>query len=169
MEKNKTVLTIERAKSQTSPIWAKKGERHGIKYDCKLSNDRGEMVFEFWDSIHDAEIINATETFCPIESLKVQKDFNAEAILKREGIRFHSLYQKDNREKEVAKYSPNAYDVLACLSPLYEDNFSDFCASFGYDEDSITASKTWDACREQDRQLRRIFTLEQLDELTAIN
>lgn len=64
---------------------------------------------------------------------------------------------------------PKVYDILACLSPLYEDNLKDFCDAFGYDEDSITALKTFEACKDQDRMLRKLFTSEELERLTEIS
>ena len=63
---------------------------------------------------------------------------------------------------------PLAYDVLACLDPLFEDNFEDFCDSYGYDSDSIRALKIFEACQEQERGLKRIFTEEQLQKLSDI-
>jgi hypothetical protein len=63
---------------------------------------------------------------------------------------------------------PNAYDVLSCLDVLYSDTFEDFCADFDYDVDSIKAEKTYIAMQEQDRALRRLFTMEQLEKLQEI-
>jgi hypothetical protein len=63
---------------------------------------------------------------------------------------------------------PKAYDILACLSPLHEDNFKDFCRSFGYDTDSITGEKTYKACIEQDKNIKKLFTSEELELLTEI-
>lgn len=63
---------------------------------------------------------------------------------------------------------PSSYDVLACLSPLYEDTLENFCSNFGYDEDSRLAEATFNACREQDRNLRKLFTHDQIEKLTEI-
>lgn len=63
---------------------------------------------------------------------------------------------------------PQAYDILACLSPLYEDNFSDFCSAFGYAEDSITALKTFEALKEQDRNIRKLWDRSEIEKLNEI-
>ncbi len=63
---------------------------------------------------------------------------------------------------------PKAYEILACLNPLNGADFEDFCAEFGYNEDSIMALKTFEAVREQDRNLRKLFSVEQLEALTEI-
>ena len=62
------------------------------------------------------------------------------------------------------------YDVLACLDTIDTSaTFADFCAMFGYDTDSITAMKTYNAVREQSDNLRRIFTRQQLQKLADIS
>lgn len=164
----KTTLKIEKAEKQKSPLWCKKGERHGINYICTLKNSKHKYTFDFWDSIHNAEIIEAIQNYCPIESQKYAKDFQFEKILKAENI--NTGFSIISRRKELVKqYEPKEYDILACLDPLYESNFEDFCFSFGYDIDSITAKETFDACMSQDHNLRRLFTDTELERLTEIN
>lgn len=63
---------------------------------------------------------------------------------------------------------PTAYSILACLSPLYEDNFEYFCASYGYNTDSINALKTYEAVKEQDYQLKKLFSQEEMEKLAEI-
>lgn len=66
--------------------------------------------------------------------------------------------------------TPKEYDILACLDAIDKgDTFADFCAAFGYDDDSITARDTFDAVREQSENLRRIFTPRQLQALSNIS
>lgn len=54
---------------------------------------------------------------------------------------------------------PTPYDVLACVSgDIYcPETFADFCAEYGYDEDSRKAEKTWKGCRTLAAKLRRVF------------
>lgn len=117
-----TTLTIIEAVPQKTPLWAKKGEKHGTHYSVTLENKNHRYTFDFWDSIA-------------------------------------------NKEKNI---KPEAYEILACLSPLYEDSFEEFCDSFGYDIDSITAEKTYKACVDQDRNLRKLFTHAEIEKLTEI-
>lgn len=63
---------------------------------------------------------------------------------------------------------PSAYDVLACLDGYKPDTFADFCANYGYSDDSITALKVYEGVREQYENLARIFTRKQLKDLSEI-
>lgn len=73
----------------------------------------------------------------------------------------YSNTQKGNR--------PRAYDFLACMDPFATiDSFEDFCREYGYDEDSRRAEKTYRSVKREVANLRRIFTEEQLEELSTI-
>ena len=49
------------------------------------------------------------------------------------------------------------------------ETFEDFCSEFGYDEDSRSAEQIYLACVKEYKQLTRIFTDEQMEELREIN
>lgn len=65
---------------------------------------------------------------------------------------------------------PSAYDVLSSLSGDINcpDNFSDFCADFGYDEDSRKAERLFKICDKFSRRLRAFFTEEEREVLAEI-
>lgn len=163
-----TTFSIEMAVPQKAPLWSKAGEKHGINYAVTLDNKNTKYTFDFWDSIKNSEIIEAIDNIkgASWDSERVQ----AERVLEREGIKWRAFqYSKDKKEAEKKKYIPNEYDILACLSPLYEDTLEDFASSFGYDSDSITALKTFEACKEQDRNLRKLWDRSQIERLEEIN
>jgi len=54
----------------------------------------------------------------------------------------------------------SAYDVLACLEWFDPGTFESFCGDFGYEPDSIKASKAWRAVKAQAAALQRIFPSE---------
>lgn len=63
---------------------------------------------------------------------------------------------------------PTLPDVLDCLvsDAEYVDRaFEEFCADLGYDEDSRTAERVYQACVRTGRALRRLFTLAELETL----
>ena len=64
---------------------------------------------------------------------------------------------------------PTEYDILACLTKYDPGTFEEFCSDYGYDEDSRTAEKIYIAVVREYKQLERIFTTEQLEELAEIN
>lgn len=63
---------------------------------------------------------------------------------------------------------PTLYDVLACLTKHNPETFEDFCANYGYDNDSRTAEKTYKAVLKEWKNLNRLFTAEELNLLTNI-
>lgn len=62
---------------------------------------------------------------------------------------------------------PTVYDVLACLTKDEVGTFEDFCANFGYSDDSIKAKKTYLAVKREFEGVKRVFgdVLEQLQEI----
>lgn len=63
---------------------------------------------------------------------------------------------------------PTAYSILACLSYTPSENFEDFCDNFGYETDSITALKTFEAVQEQEKNLEKLFTVAELTKMAEI-
>lgn len=129
-------------------------------YEITLASPRGSMVFDFWDSIRNAEI----------------KEMTLEAYAeKRYRVPFSDLTQAEkmqaNRELAAKKKAavPSVYDVLACLTKCDPGTFEDFCSDYGYDEDSRTAERVYFAVQKEYSQLARLFTPAQMDELADIN
>lgn len=94
-------------------------------YNVTISTPKGEMNFDFWDSIHNTE------------------------------------------EKKAANL--NEYDILACLTKYDPGTFEDFCFDYGYDTDSRSAEKLYFSVCNEYHNLCRIFTADQMDELSEIN
>lgn len=128
-------------------------------YEITLTTPRGEMIFDFWDCIHNTEISKMTlEEYvvkrwkCDLKSLKYNEKIIASKELKV--------------KKEAAK--PNCYDVLACLTKYDPGTFENFCYEYGYDEDSRNAVRIYFAVQKEYSQLVQIFTPEQLEEMQKI-
>ena len=64
--------------------------------------------------------------------------------------------------------TPSAYDILACLD-YWEGDFEDFCAEYGYYEDSIKALSTYKAVMKQSEGLKSLFSTEELEKLGEIS
>lgn len=77
-----------------------------------------------------------------------------------------SIFNTKAQKKPIA---PSDYSILACLNLLYEDSFEDFCNSFWYDQDNKNSKKTYNACIEEDRMLRKLFTEDELYALSEIS
>lgn len=65
------------------------------------------------------------------------------------------------------KKKPTAYDVLACVEKEEVGTFEDFCANFGYSDDSIKSLKLYGIVTKQSHMIRRMFSdvLEELREI----
>ena len=65
------------------------------------------------------------------------------------------------------------YSVLAGLGFYYPENFDDFCSEFGYEFENeseyIKAKQVHLSCLDQDKQLKKLFTSEELEQLADIN
>lgn len=66
--------------------------------------------------------------------------------------------------------TPSAYSVLACISGDVHcpETFEDFCAEYGYNEDSRAAYATFKRCTKFSRRLRDFFTAQEIKELAEI-
>lgn len=63
---------------------------------------------------------------------------------------------------------PTLYSVLACLTKYDPETFEDFCASYGYDNDSRKSEKTYKAVVKEFNNMQRLFTTEELELLNII-
>lgn len=64
--------------------------------------------------------------------------------------------------------TPTAYDVLACLQKYDVGTFEDFCGEFGYDTDSKTAEKTYNAVVNEYTNVCKLFTDTEIEQLQEI-
>ena len=65
---------------------------------------------------------------------------------------------------------PNAYDVLSCVSSeaYTPETFRDFCAEYGYDEDSRKAEKTFKRADRFAHRIRAFFSEKELEAVSEI-
>lgn len=70
--------------------------------------------------------------------------------------------------KLVVGKSPNAYDVLACLTTSEVGTFKDFCDEYGYNEDSRKAEQIYNDVLNEWNNLKMLYTEEELLKLSEI-
>lgn len=138
--------------------WKGVKEEHN-HYRFTIKTPKGSMTDDFWDSIYNTKLSKITfDEYCCEKHKMHERD-----MLPAEKIRAQKLW------KELRKEAlPTEYDILACLETYVPDTFEDFCSEFGYDDDSISALKTYLACQKQWSNIRKIFTEEQIEELAEI-
>lgn len=64
---------------------------------------------------------------------------------------------------------PTVYDVLSCLTKSDPDTFENFCSEYGYDEDSRTAEKIYNAVLDEWKNVCALFTDEEIEQLQEIS
>jgi hypothetical protein len=74
-----------------------------------------------------------------------------------------------------ASRKPQAPDAASVLHSLILDSeaefmtFEEWCETFGYSSDSIKAECTFDACRKNAREIRAVFSREQIQHLQELD
>jgi len=137
---------------QDGPEWAtddkpigKFGFKHGLRYRIVLSRKgKADVSFDYWGSIADREALAKRNAWGGLTAAEAQ----AEAKAKRE---------------------PSPYSVLACISGDIHcpETFEDFCAEYGYDEDSRKAEATFRRVFEFAKELRAFFATDEEREALA--
>lgn len=161
-------ITFEavRAVPQTCPTWWSKCEsykfhpepcakgyvicphNHGLQYSMQLTRTATgkTLIFPFWSSINDTY---------------------KQAALKV--LRCSGSGRMDEIPWGAVK--PTTYDALACMSGdahIHEMQFDEYCAEYGYSNDSIKAKESYDYSCKFSREISRFFTADELMELQEI-
>lgn len=109
---------------------------------------------------------------------QVAKSFKEDAWAQTAYAR-HRLNRINNQKEKILGYvirknertEPNAYDILACLSPNYCEDFGDFCHEFGYSsspEGIRHAESVWQAVLAQDNAIKLLWTEDEIEMLNEI-
>lgn len=149
LQDTETTLEVVETVPQIPAPWDSTHNDRHISYSVTLKNKNHSYTFNYWGS---------------------ENDYNITKLEKEKSQLFSSYTTNEQIKKKLHEIvMPTAYDILACLLPMYEDTLEDFCNAFGYDTDSRIAEEAYRRCIEQDRNLRKLFTHEQLDQLAEIN
>lgn len=77
-------------------------------------------------------------------------------------------YMSAQKLQLVKGTPPKAYDVLTCLTKYDPDTFENFCSEYGYDTDSKSAEKTYNAVKDEYKNICALFTDEEIEKLAEI-
>ena len=139
-------------------------------YTCTLSRGKRSYTFNFGQSIVNSGFYYTIgKQKFTIDRKYLQPEFKKNLIFhikKESGFTF-----LNNGESDVIHYpkAPTAYDILACLTKYDPGTFEDFCSEFGCDTDSRNAERTYKAVVKEWEAVNRLFTDEEIEELTEIN
>jgi hypothetical protein len=88
--------------------------------------------------------------------------------LKNKKHRFSFTFGQSIVNSNYGNTPPSEYDVLAGLQKYEVGTFDDFCGNFGYDTDSRKAYKTYKAVMREWKNVEKLFTAEELEQLQEI-
>lgn len=128
-------------------------------YEITLTKDGRKFVFKFGQSIAKS-------------GQWIVKDFNLTRVFNDKNKAFEYAGKIGNRfnvKTNPERKAPTAYDVLACLTKADPGDYDNFCSEYGYDKDSRKAFKTYKAVRKEWKNVERLFTDEQIQQLQEIN
>lgn len=76
----------------------------------------------------------------------------------------------NNGNSDIIHYpkEPTAYDIIACLTKYDPGTFENFCSEYGYDEDSRTAYKTYQAVCKEWADVCKIWSDDEIEKLAEI-
>jgi len=135
------------------------------QYKITLSRpNKAPFLFDFSTSINDSWKHYQT-VFNPLQGLPNKINTSA----------FFKWYLQNPNKNEYGGYvitqnkkAPSLYDVLACLTKYEPGTFENFCADYGYDNDSIKARDTWEEVVREYSEVEHMFS-DCMDELAEIN
>lgn len=165
LKKHGASVKIELAGDQSAPLWAKEGEKHGLKYNITIERAGKTWNFSFWGSIADRE---------KIEAIKTEKTFKVREKRYFSGeFSFSQEKMKLKKQFEAGEFTPSAYDVLAVITKYDPGTFDDFVSEYGYSnfnglKEYQNIMNTYLAVIDEYKNIERIFG-DCIDELREIN
>lgn len=138
----------------------------GVLEGAKIVNEYTKQALDF---------LNATSTSLTIEFKKYgsmpwdvlqQRDIYRCKIKNKLGSYSFDFGQSINASQRNEQ--PTEYDILSCLTKYDPETFEDFCSEFGYDEDSRSAKRTYNAVKKEWQAIEKLFSPEQIEQLQEI-
>ena len=121
------------------------------------------------------KFLNETNTEFKAEFLKNGKHFEDDTesrdiykITLTRGERVYKFNFGQSINDSNGKTKPSTYDVLTCLTKNDPEDFKEFCLDFGYDEDSRKAERTYKAVVEEYKQVKMLWSDEEIEKLQEI-
>lgn len=173
LDETNTTLTLEFKEYNT--YFPKDKEKRNI-WNVTLENKCHRYTFTFWDSIHNTKSIKdipewRTKKFLSHIERIWDNILDVDSYADKASFMWYGYSINPSLVKYLLlkhRQTPTSYDILAGLTQVHENNFEDRCSSYWYNTDSISAKKIYDACIEQDINLRKLFDRSQLEKLSEI-
>ena len=137
-------------------------------YDVKIERGKRAWGFEFGNSMKDSEFVavyGKNRYKIPSE-MRTKSDLEITLHIKR---RLQSDFGRAKADHIIRPVAPSEYSILSCLTKYDPESFENFCNEFGYDEDSRTAERTYNAVVNEWQHVCMIWTDDEIEELREIN
>lgn len=140
------------------------GKTEMDRWKVKFSRDGGSVQeFDFYTGLGLREDATAKE--------KKQAAWGYQGLTEndKKGLTSYGRRYLADVEKLRKPVSPTAAGVLYCLihdAEAAHTTFRNWCDEFGYDDDSIKARATYDACQETSDKLQKVFNWGQIEQLS---
>lgn len=132
------------------------------KYNVTIKTPKGKMFVDFWDSAHNTEICQ----------MSVHDYYQSKSKFNQYSYEYGIRLARKELTALKALARPSDYDILACLEKNEPGTMHDFFNEFGFEvknvDDMFRFMNTYNACVKQYRDLCRIFTTEQIEQLREI-
>ena len=137
-------------------------------YDVKIERGNRGWKFEFGNSVKDSEFVavyGKTRYELPREWV-AKNDATIKWDVRRD---YHHDFGRAKADHIIRPVAPSEYSIFSCLTKYDPYSFEDFCSEFGYDEDSKTAKRTYNAVVNEWQNVCMMWTDEEIEELREIN
>lgn len=149
-------------------------------YKITISRNSRSYTFDFGQSIN-----NSRHFYDKVRNLKFYETnidyratYGAKTTMVRKDKFFNWIYpmsvpivnEKILRQAKVLidGTEPRLYDTLTCLQKYDVGTFEDFCSEFGFDEDSHKSEKIYQSLLEEWKNVKILFSDEELETLREI-
>jgi len=138
-------------------------------YTCELKRGSRSFIFPFGASLNDSGFyFTMGKRKTDIDRKYLQPEHSKNLIHHVKSISGYAFL--NNGKSDVIHYpkTPNAYDILTCLTKYDPGSFADFCSEYGYDEDSRTAERTYRAVVKEYTKLCTLYSNAEMEEMAEI-
>lgn len=136
-------------------------------YDIEIKRGSRVWKFEFGNSMNDSEFVAVYgKTKYPIPASFREKSNSEIALYVKQNLQ--SDFGTVKADHIIRPVEPSEYSVLSCLTKYDPESFENFCSEYGYDEDSRTAERTYNAVVKEWQNVCMIWTDDEIEELREI-
>lgn len=157
-----------KAEFEENALYFPEDEKPRDIYFITLKRENRAYRFRFGQSLDDSgfKIIRMDGA---VFNIGIEEEFNKTRNAKKFKTECLKHFGSLNGIEIKEPKEPMAYDVLASLTTYDPDTFEEFCSSYGYDTDSRKAEKTYKAVVEEWKNIKILFSDEEILKLQEIN